>query len=188
MKYIFLTSLIIVIIIGPFLLFGTIFDGSETEIAIDNFSDTGATAFPTPPPPPVSGNNTSLQIRDARGNIVQIDNFLNNPSVKEDTLNPGHFILAGSVGYCLASEVNCDSDEVEPYSISYSTNGDFFSVLINEAPIELYKAAAERDLQGLLGIPLNQMCNLNISMSVASWLTVDESSSPLRIRGCGANL
>jgi hypothetical protein len=99
---------------------------------------------------------------------ISVKDFINNGETVADTINPGSYYLAGSVGYCLGDGTCPAGAKSEQFTVSYSRQKDLFIVSILAEPLAESRALAERFVADRLGIGGNQMCRLNYQVSVTS--------------------
>lgn len=137
----------------------------------------GATTPPVPEgfttelPTAVSQESPAETLRLASGQTVQ--NFLTNGETVADVVNPGHYLLAGSVGYCLADGTCPEGFATDSFVISYHENQSQFAVGILAEPIGTVRQEAEAFLIDRLGIEPAVLCELNATVLVPVGLNPD---------------
>ena len=97
---------------------------------------------------------------------MTVKDFLHNKETVPDTVNPGYFYLAGSIGYCLG-DGSCPSGyKTNDFSISFHNADGAFTIELLAEPIAAARAEAELFLLDRLGISQAQMCLLNYWVGV----------------------
>ena len=93
---------------------------------------------------PISQNvsSTSPQINGQVIDVTAYDgtkiiarDFIHHTQTTADVENPGSYMLAGNVGYCLPSGACPTGAPTNDYTISYNINTDFFNIALLKEPI-----------------------------------------------------
>lgn len=117
-----------------------------------------------------SASSRTLEIATLSDLKFAVSNFVDNEETVKDPVNTGTYILAGSAGYCL-SDGNCPSGfDTNNFSVSYSRNQDFFTLVVLTEPITDTRKEAESFLMSRLGIGEQDMCQLHYSFSAPYWV------------------
>lgn len=122
----------------------------------------------------VSYTNSSISFPSAENGVIVANNFLNNPSVTPDDINPGNFY----VGNTFTSDSS--GGDSPSYVISYDKTGGYFNIALLKKPLGLSRSAAEEYLMSVLGIDTSSMCGLSYSVTVPGY--VDEEASGIDYR------
>ncbi|GEM_PF-1796837 len=124
----------------------------------------------------------------AEGELV-VNDFVHNGETVADPVNPGNYVLAGDVGYCLADGTCPHGADSERYSISYDDQKQFFTVILLKEPLNESRLAAETFLIERLGISREELCLLNSYVGIPYWVndrfadgTVGFSACPQSVR------
>lgn len=70
------------------------------------------------------------------------------------------------------------------FDITYTPNGDFFNVVIEDKPLSRVRRAAENFLQKKLGVTRDDMCNLNYQLVTVNSVSERYSGRPLGFSFC----
>jgi len=106
-----------------------------------------------------SGGAT-LAIPTAMGTIETKD-FINNGVTIPDVANPGSYLLAGDLGYCLTNPPACRAGSTTGFNIFYDRTSQSFGIALLVEPIGETRHAAEQFLLQTLGVTESQLCALN---------------------------
>lgn len=121
----------------------------------------------SPPPPP------SLSITTYSGDTVATRNFLDDPSVTEDSVNPGYYYLG-----------NQPQGTSTPYLIEYIKETDYFNIELLEEPIGETRKSAEDDLRSRLGLSDSELCALDYVVSTPTSVNSTYASINLGFSFC----
>lgn len=108
----------------------------------------------------VSGPQTIVLTTSDNNELIAKD-FIHNGKTIMDTANPGYYLLAGNLGYCLSDPQKCQAAPAENYQIYFIEQSKSFVIDLSDEPLGVARADAERFLLSELGIAESQMCNLN---------------------------
>ena len=135
---------------------------------------------------PAAGGQTQptlTLVSRASGTIVTKD-FLHNGETVADVVNPGTYVLAGSLGYCTASGVCGANVSTTDFSISYATSTQFFNIILLAEPVGLVRSAAERFFLARLGIGEQAACALNYYVGTPYWVNESYDNKNLGFSFC----
>ena len=120
-------------------------------------------SIPTPTPTGTSGNMTTgtTIVRALNGGTVTTSDFIHNGITLPDKTNAGRFILAGNLGYCSTNPQNCQAAPATDFTLYYDEVSQSFTVALTQEPIGQARLHAEQFLLTTLGIPQQQLCQLN---------------------------
>ncbi|MBU1292954.1 hypothetical protein KJ819_02700 [Patescibacteria group bacterium] len=120
---------------------------------------------------------------------LQVNDFIHNGETVSDPVNPGNYVLAGDLGYCLADGTCPQGASSDRFSISYDSQKQFFTVVLLKEPLNESRLAAETFLIERLGVSRESLCLLNAYVGVPYWIndrfadgTVGFSACPQSVR------
>lgn len=188
MKIIFLTlgTIFVIMITSALLLY--IFYGRDFEQPAEQ--------LPTPiqlpigePITPIQDHPTTqvqrtMSLTDQNGNPIVVNDFINNGITIQDMANPGRYLLAGNLGYCLANPEECQAGEARSYNIYFDSEMQSFVMVIIEEPIGEIRHEMEQLLLSTLGITEMQLCSLNYYVGVTSELNEQFAGKNLGFSFC----
>lgn len=119
-------------------------------------------------------DNASLEVRD----------FIHNGETIQDVVNPGNYVLAGSLGYCLADGTCPKAADTSTFSISYDEKNASFGIVLLKEPLGETRLAAEAFLSSRLGISRAQLCSLNYYIGTPYWVNEQFSAHNLGFSLC----
>ena len=96
--------------------------------------------------------------------------FIHNGETVADTVNPGTYVLAGSLGYCLADGSCPSGAPTTSFAISYDEKIRFFNIVLLEEPLGVTRFEAEQFLANRLGLSREQLCSLDYSIGAPYWI------------------
>lgn len=104
------------------------------------------------------------------GETVTVNDFIRNGETVPDAVNPGSYILAGSLGYCL-SDGSCPTGaKSDSFNVSYNEKTHFFNVILLTEPLGTGRLEAEQFIMARLGISEQQACSLNYYVGTPYWV------------------
>lgn len=158
---IILASLLLLAALGIVLVVGfMMLDGSRGEEA------------PPPPPEeavpsfPESAGTGYVTVGSGSGADIEVQDFTHNGETIPDPVNPGSYVLAGSLGYCLADGSCPQGTPTDRFSVSYDGETGSFSIVLLKEPLREVRAEAQAYLRSRLGITDAQMCALDYYLGV----------------------
>lgn len=95
------------------------------------------------------------------GKSLVVKDFIHNRETVPDTVNPGYYFLAGSVGYCLGDGTCPSGYKTDDFSIVYRAADGLFNITLLAEPLAGSRTGAEIFLLDRLGITEAQLCNIN---------------------------
>ena len=147
MKKTLLISTGVVLSTGVILLFGLkYFYKSPPATNIDTPTESGPT----------------ISVKDSAGKVIETKNFIDNPEVVKDSLNPGYYYIGYHFGDSL---IESSATNSPPYVIGYIAKTQYFNISILKSPIMETRRLAEVYLMKQLGISKDQMCRLKHAVS-----------------------
>lgn len=183
--YIFIGSIIIITATVFFFLFS----GQSKD---------GTTANPTPGFPMASSTNPTVGTTDSpdtsigatisfvtsNGYVVTVMDFVHNGETVSDVQNPGSYVLAGSLGYCLADGTCPSGASTTDFSISYNEKTHFFNIILLKEPLGAVRSLAEQFLAERLGLTGQQACSLNYYVGTPYWVNQSYDDKNLGFSFC----
>lgn len=145
----------------------------------------GNTVFPidsTVNTRPVS-NDATIKISSAKGEILEVNNFLALPSTVSDPMNNGYYYLSGYDSINGSLEEN-KSD----FIILYIDSTKFFNVVLMREPLRDARFHAEQYLMKQLHISETQACSLIYTVSTPNSVSIQYSGADLRFSFCPGNI
>ena len=129
-----------------------------------------------------SGATLSVPGRD--GVAIATKDFINNGETVADVENPGSYVLAGSLGYCLA-DGSCPAGANETdFSVAYNDATGIFTIVLLVEPLDTSRTEAEQFLESRLGISVQQLCNLNYKVGTPYWVNQFYDDKNLGFSSC----
>lgn len=137
------------------------------------------------PPLPIAGSITTLTgtgqasstpgaqtlvVPAAQGSAIITNDFLHNGTTLHDTANPGRYLLAGNLGYCVSDQARCQAGPDVSYNIYYATSTGVFGIALLSEPLGQVRHDMETALMGILGISEADMCRLRYYVGTTSYV------------------
>lgn len=172
-----LLGLAVVIILGTmFLVFRTTKEAATPS---------EGTAFPTTGGFPSGFTTTStVTIAGKDGSSIEVNDFIHNGETIEDVVNPGSYVLAGDLGYCLVDGSCPVAAETDRFSVSYDQKSQSFGVALLKEPLSEVRLEVEAFLTSRLGISKQQLCSLNYYIGTPYWVNERFSEGNLGFSAC----
>ncbi|MCR4276169.1 MAG: hypothetical protein NUV90_02175 [Candidatus Parcubacteria bacterium] len=171
--YIIIGTAFIIIAIGSYVVF---FSGSPTE-SVNNPQPTAGLPISgsITPNPSTSGGGTAtssptISFATPSGAVVTVKDFIHNGETVQDVQNPGSYVLAGSLGYCLADGSCPKGASTMDFSVSYDEKNHFFNIILLAEPLGAVRLEAERFIANRLGLAGKDACNLNYFVGTPYWV------------------
>ncbi len=121
----------------------------------------------------------------AQNNVqIMTNDFLANGVTIPDTSNPGRFLLAGDLGYCVKEPQKCQAGTDMSYQIYYSTSTSMFSIALAEEPLGAVRSRAEQFLLTELGITESEMCQLKYYLGTSAYINPQFAGKNLGFSFC----
>jgi hypothetical protein len=159
-------ALLIVVIFGILALFHLHSSNLNTA------TTTPATTFPVATTTSgVGASSTIMTIQGQSGTVLATKNFINNGTTIKDVENPGTYLLAGSLGYCLP-DAPCTAGTSTEFNIFYDSTANAFTIGLLQEPLGAVRHHAEVYLESTLGLSKTDICALNYY--VGTTYTVNE--------------
>lgn len=178
MKKIIIGVLILLVAAGIFLLVQTLHQ-STAPVPVN---PGGISTFPI-------GNNATatpraqIKMSLPNGTVAVMNDFIHNNETIPDTVNPGMYVLAGSLGYCL-SDGSCPTGAiVEGFTINYDDKHKLFNILLEE-PLNVNRIKAEQFLAGRLDLKPEVMCALQYWIGTTSYINSNYAGKNLLFSFC----
>ena len=140
--------------------------------------------------PTVSGSfststtGTTISFATPSGAVATVRDFIHNGETVADTVNPGSYVLAGTVGYCLADGTCPSGYPTTNFSISYDEKTHFFNIVLLKEPLGAVRLEAEQFLASRLGITGQQLCGLDYSIGAPYWVNTTYADKNLGFSFC----
>ena len=117
--------------------------------------------------PPVRG---TLTIQTVSGTTLEVRDFTRDPEVLADAVNPGSYVLAGELGYCLPDGSCPFASDVRDFSITYTEDYQAFTITLLKEPVGETRRAAEGFLREKLALNDANLCLLRYHIGVPSFV------------------
>lgn len=128
-------------------------------------------------------NDATIKISSAKGEILEVNNFLALPSTVSDPMNSGHYYLSGYDSINGSLEEN-KSD----FNIMYIDSTKYFNVVLMREPLRDARLHAEQYLMKQLDISEAQACSLRYTVSTPNSVSMQYSGADLRFSFCSGNI
>lgn len=130
------------------------------------------TAFPigNELPDGQEGQRQERAVTLADGSTTVVYDFTANGITVPDPVNPGSYVLAGELGYCLEDGSCPNAGSINDFSIVFSEADQAFTVTLLAEPVGATRLAAEQYLLTQLGLPKEQACALRYHIGVPYWV------------------
>lgn len=136
-----------------------------------------------------SGVVPTFPLTTQTGSTVSALDFINNGVTIPDTANPGGYLLAGNLGYCLSDPQKCQAAPETNFSVYYLSGPKSFLIDLTEEPIGQARLGMEQFMLKTLGITEQQMCSLNYLVGVTRYVNEQYTGKNLGFSFCpGATL
>lgn len=120
--------------------------------------------------PVVTSTEPTISFATRSGAVITVKDFIHNGETVPDVQNPGSYVLAGSVGYCLA-DGSCPSGAfTTDFSLTYNEKTHFFNIILLKEPLGATRLEAEQFLADRLGVTGQQVCSLNYFVGTPYWV------------------
>lgn len=144
-----------------------------------------ATTFPSGTIFPSSFSATStVTITGQDNTVLEVHDFIHNGETIQDVVNPGNYMLAGSLGYCLADGTCPKAADTQTFSISYDEKSASFGIVLLKEPLGETRLAAEAFLSSRLGLSRAQLCSLKYYIGTPYWVNEQFSAGNLGFSVC----
>ncbi|MFA6414841.1 MAG: hypothetical protein WC217_01525 [Candidatus Paceibacterota bacterium] len=131
-----------------------------------------------------SNTGPTVSFATPSGAVVTVKDFVHNGETVADVQNPGSYVLAGSVGYCLADGTCPEGASTTDFNISYNEKTHFFNIILLSEPLGATRLAAEQFLAGRLGLTGKASCSLNYFVGTPYWVNEAYDSKNLGFSFC----
>lgn len=118
------------------------------------------------------------------GATITVSDFIHNNETVPDTANPGSYVLAGDLGYCLADGTCPKGASVTDFSVSYDEKTHFFNIILLAEPLGTSRLNAEQFVESRLGISGQQACSLNYYVGTPYWVNSNYDNKNLGFSFC----
>ena len=152
---------------------------TQTTTNSGNTSNTSNTSVVKAPP-----NPNTYKVNGQDGNPIAVKDFLHNNETVPDTVNPGYYYLAGSIGYCLGNGQCPSGYQTDDFTVTYNTSSEQFSVVLLTKPLATSRDEAEKFLMDRLGLHRIFLCNLHYYVSVPTSVDSTLAGSNLGFSAC----
>ena len=151
---------------------------SQTTVTASNTTTSSSTATSS------SQSDATMVLADQNGNQVTLRDFLHNGTTIPDTANPGHYLLAGNLGYCPLDPQKCQAAPSNDFSIYYNSGPQSFTIALTAEPIGQSRLDMEQFLLATLGVTQQQLCNLNYFVGVTRYVNAQFTAKNLGFSSC----
>ncbi|MBU6490888.1 hypothetical protein KGQ25_01895, partial [Patescibacteria group bacterium] len=98
--------------------------------------------------------------------------------------NPGRYLLAGNLGYCLSNPQQCQAAPSIGFNVYYNSGPQSFTVALTKEPIGQARLAMEQFMLTTLGLTQQQMCSLNYYIGTTYWVNAVYDNKNLGFSFC----
>jgi len=173
-KIIIILTTILILIIG---VIGFMLVTQEAPVPTDSepISTTSpVTTFPASDDVP---KDHEVIFENNEGEIVEVDAFLDHPSVTPDTYNQGYYFLGNTF---MPNE-----EGVQPhYVITYDSAEEFFNIVLLKEPLRQSRFEAEAYLRSVLNMSDASICSLEYTLSVPAYVNREMAGVDYRFSFC----
>ena len=180
----------LLIIVGALILLVAIIGGvlwfmlSEKQVQNDMPPGPGQNLFP-------SGTDISdpTQVVRSRslsvpgGGTLAVSDFLATGAVT-DAVNPGSYVLAGELGYCLYDGTCPKATDDTDFNISFDETTSEFTIVLLREPIGASRLEAEAFLRQKLGVKDSELCRIKYYVGVPYTVNTVYTGSNLGLSFC----
>ncbi len=166
---IFLGLLIAIVLVIGYWFFFTKTDSDTNKPTPQDQGGVENPLFPSLPPVKLGTGTSSPQtvtVASQSGDPLMVKDFINNGETTPDVVNPGYYVLAGSIGYCLGDGRCPSGASTTDFKITYNSASQFFNIVIFTEPIGKVRSIAEYFLLDRLGLTQQELCTLRYSVGV----------------------
>ncbi len=140
--------------------------------------------MPVTPLFPGSASTNRVSVPGNNGIPIEVKDFSQNGESVADAVNPGSYVLAGSVGYCLEDGTCPHGADTDAFSIAYEGSSQSFNIALLKEPLGETREDAEDFLRDRLGISDAQLCSLNYYLGVPYFVNERFSGENLKFSFC----
>jgi hypothetical protein len=115
---------------------------------------------------------------DSAGNVVVLNNFLNNQSVRADVQNPGLYFLGDDIS------IQPETGKLPNYVVTYDKESGQFNVTLLEKPFSQARIEAQVYLKELLQADEDTLCKLQYLVTVPGYVDTKASGIDYRFSFC----
>ncbi|MEK7510893.1 MAG: hypothetical protein AAB582_01490 [Patescibacteria group bacterium] len=145
----------------------------------------GATQFPSGSSlDPSSAPSGKLLVYTRGSGTLELNDFIRDGITIEDKGEAGTYVLVGELGYCLPDGSCPRATDHTDFSITYTTEGDIFTIALLAEPLSTTRLRAEQYLKERLGISAESMCGLNYYVGTPSWVNEHYSNGNMGFSFC----
>ena len=119
-----------------------------------------------------------IKFRDADGDSVVLNNFLNNQAVREDEQNPGMYFLGNTI------TIQPETGKLPNYVVTYDKESGYFNVTLLEESFSQARVDAQRYLEDLLQADEDTLCRLSYMVTVPGYVDMAASGQDFRFSFC----
>ncbi len=169
--------LFIVLVVGTILLFvlpRSVPGQPSTTTTFPSGGSSGGTTVGT------SGISIGIQ----GGGTLTVKDFMHNGETVADVVNPGGYVLAGTLGYCLGDGSCPAAYKSEDFTIRYAQDSSSFTISLLKEPLGKARLEAEDFLIDRLGISRTQLCSLNYFIGTTYQVNASYSDKHLGFSSC----
>lgn len=173
--YFFIGSIIVLIVAGLFFVFSGSPKNSETTLPASGLPVSGSTVSTNGSSgtfgAATSSTGTAMMSLVTQNGEIAVTDFINNGETVADIENPGSYVLAGSLGYCLADGTCPSGAPTTDYNITFNEKTHFFNIVLLNEPLGTIRLAAERFIVSRLGgIGEQEACSLKYYVGTPYWV------------------
>ncbi|MEK9184428.1 MAG: hypothetical protein AAB892_01730 [Patescibacteria group bacterium] len=125
-----------------------------------------------------------LLVKAGEEGEIEVNDFIRDGITVADVVNPGSYVLAGELGYCLADGTCPKAADTPHFSISYHEASGTFTIQLLAEPLGEVRREAETHLRNRLGISNPLMCTLNYYLGTPSFVNEAYSNGNIGFSYC----
>lgn len=111
-------------------------------------------------------SRSTITVSTIAGQPLVVRDFIRDPRTVPDVVNPGSYLLAGELGYCLGDGTCPVASDVTDFSIMYIEASQSFTIVLLREPIGETRRRAEALFLERLGIAQEEACVLRYHLGV----------------------
>jgi hypothetical protein len=102
----------------------------------------------------------AITVTTQSGHAVAVKDFIHNGETVPDTVNPGHYYLAGSIGYCLGDGTCPSGYKTDDFVVTYNESASSFNIILTAEPLSKARDEVGVFMLDRLGVTEAQLCTL----------------------------
>ncbi|MDB5190143.1 MAG: hypothetical protein JWN49_469 [Parcubacteria group bacterium] len=130
-----------------------------------------------------TGTSTGMTINGQNGTVIATKNFIDNGITIKDVENPGTYLVAGQLGYCLPN-IPCTAAANAEFNILYDSNANQFIIALLTEPLGRARKDAQAFLAKTLGLSNSDLCSLKYYITTTYTVNETYAGDNLGFNGC----